>query len=81
MVQLSQEQGSDILVRARFFTWDPGGASLCIALYRGARRRVWSLSSWGGYWYIAELPSSLDSRDSQGHSGREAFILTEGIGT
>ena len=70
-----------ILVSARVLIWDPGGASLSIAFYGGARRRVFSLSSWGGYWYIVELPSSLDSRDLQGHSWSEAFTMTEGSGT
>lgn len=73
-----QELVSDISDSARVLTWDPGRASLCIAFYQGACWRVWLLSSWGGYWYIIELPSSLDNRDSQGHSWREAFILTIG---
>ena len=80
-MQILQELVSGISNSARVLTWDPGGASLCIAFYQGAKRRVWSLLSWDGYWYTAELPSSLDSRDSQGHSWSEAFILTEGIGT
>lgn len=69
MVLILQALVSGNSVSARVLIWDPGGASLC------------TLSSWGRYWYIAELPSSLDSRDSQGHSGSEAFILTEGSGT
>ena len=39
------------------------------------------LSSWGRYWYIVELPSSLDSRDSRSHSWSEALMLTEDFGT
>lgn len=39
------------------------------------------LSSWRRYWYIVELPFSLDNRDSQDHSWREGFILAESIGT
>ena len=81
LVQMLQELVSGISDSMRVLTWDPGGASLCIAFYRGACWRVWSLSSWCGYWYIVELPSSLDSRDSQGHSWSEAFILIEGFGT
>ena len=68
MVQILQELVSGISISARVLIWDRGGASLC------------TLSSWGGYWYIAELPSSLDSRDSQGHSWSEAFFLTESSG-
>ena len=65
----------------RVLTWDPRGASLCIAFHRGARRRIWMLSSCGGYWHSVDLPFSLDNRDSQGRSWSETFILTEGFGT
>ena len=81
LIQILQELVSGISNSVRVLLWDPGGASLCITFYRGTRRRVWLLSSWGGYWYIVKLPSSLDSRDSQGHSWSEAFIITEGIGS
>ena len=81
MLQILQELVRGISDRARVLTWDPGGASLCIAFHRGARRRIWMLSSCGGYWHSVELPFSLDSRDSQGHSWSETFILTEGFGT
>lgn len=81
VVQILQELVNGISNNARILTCDPGGATLCVTFYWGARRRVWVLSSCGGYLYIVELPSSLDSRDSQGHSWSETFILTEGIGT
>ena len=69
VVQILQELVNGISVSARVLIWDLGGASLCL------------LSSWSGFWYIAELPLSLVSRDSQGRSWSEAFILTKGSGT
>ena len=81
MVQILQEWVRGISDSARVLTWVPGGASLCIAFHRGARKRIWMLSSWGRYWYIVELPSSFDSRYSQSHSWSETLMLTEGFGS